>query len=83
MSQLYESHIFGLSDIELCMVDDHEREVYGHKVEEVNYPMETQTSMKKARSMNYRNQEDIYLCLARVNFSLDALVGMDQMREKF
>lgn len=41
--------------------------------------METQTSIKKASSTNYRSQEDIALCLAWMNGSLDTSVGTSQM----
>lgn len=89
MSQLDESHILGLVDIELSMGDDgkrfedHAAEENDPEVEEIDDPMETQTSVKKTRSTKYNSQEDIALCLTWMNISLDALVGTDQPKDKF
>jgi hypothetical protein len=66
---------------EVEMEDEVEVEV---EVEEVDDPVETQWSqVKKTRTQNYNDQEDIVLCHAWMNVSLDAMVGTDQSKEKF
>lgn len=60
ISQLDESHILRLVDMELSMANDYERfevdkreENHDPKVEEVDDPVETQTNIKKIRSTKY------------------------------
>ncbi|KAM0825521.1 hypothetical protein ACQ4PT_069498 [Festuca glaucescens] len=44
---------------------------------------ETRGGTKKPRATNYNQQEDVALCYAWMNVSLDASVGTDQSKEKF
>lgn len=65
--------------------EDYEPEVE-EEAEEVDDPMETQSSVKtqsRSRTHNYCQEEDIALCHAWMNVSLDASVGTDQSKEKF
>jgi hypothetical protein len=86
MSQLEDSHAAGIDDLNF---DDHEHEptteqgeVEEEEVEEVEVE-ETQTSAKKSRASNYSEKEDVALCYAWMNVSLNASVGTDQSKEKF
>lgn len=66
--------------------EDYEPEVEEEEAEEVDDPMETQSSVKtqsRSRTHNYCQEEDIALCHAWMNVSLDASVGTDQSKEKF
>jgi hypothetical protein len=54
------------------------------EVEEVDDLVETQSSqVKKTRIQNYNEQEDIELCHAWMNVSLDTMVGTDQSKKFF
>jgi hypothetical protein len=74
MVELEESHATWIDDI---LFDDEEIEDIEEVVEE------TQGSTKKPRATNHNKQEDVALCYAWMNVSLDASVGTDQSKEKF
>lgn len=87
MSQLDASHILSLDDPDYDGVrydqEQESEEDDDPEVDEVDDPMETQSSTKRSRTMNYGQEEDIALCFAWMNVSLDASVGTDQTKEKF
>lgn len=81
MSQLEDSHAAGIDDLNF---DDEEVEpttVQG-EVEEEEVE-EVEASAKKSRASNYSDEEDVALCYAWMNVSLDASDGTDQSKEKF
>jgi hypothetical protein len=78
MSQLEGSHAAGIDDMNF---DDQDVEVEEEVVEEVE--VETQGSTKKSRASNYSEKEDVTLCYAWMNVSLDASVATDQSKDRF
>lgn len=51
------------------------------KVKEVLDLVETQSSTKRSRKMNYKKEEDITFHFARMNVSLDTSTDMNQMKK--
>ena len=84
MSQLEGSHAAGIDDMNFDDQDvelTEQGEVEEEEVEEE--VVETQGSTKKSRASNYSEKEDVALCYAWMNVSLDASVGTDQSKERF
>jgi uncharacterized protein YdeI (YjbR/CyaY-like superfamily) len=84
MSQLDSSHTQGLHDLNFSVGDSYvaEDEEAEEEVTEVAATKEKGQKPNK-RSANYSEEEDVALCHAWMNISLDASVGTDQCKEFF
>jgi hypothetical protein len=87
MSQLDSTHTQGLDDLHFGDGDSYgyakaQEEKAEEVLTEVAAPKDKE-KLKSKRSANYSEEEDVALCHAWMNVSLDASVGTDQCKDKF
>jgi hypothetical protein len=87
MSQLDSTHTQGLDDLHFGDGDSYgyakaQEEKAEEVLTEVAAPKD-KVKLKSKRSANYSEEEDVALCHAWMNVSLDASVGTDQCKDKF
>lgn len=82
----YDSKFDHQEDEEEAEAEVEEADAELDDTEEVDDPMETQSTVKppsRARTHNYSQHEDVALCYAWMNISLDASVRTDQSNDRF
>lgn len=77
---LETSHMLGLEDLNYDSVFDHQLGEEEPETEEVAEETQTSSKPQRSRTQNYSQDEDVPLCYAWMNTSLDTSVGTDQSK---